>query len=75
MAYSKGKKSFLKAHGLIDGEKYPSHDLFRYVFQHLDRENFAKLLATWLKTVATTKKNVALTVNKKADYLLALKKK
>jgi len=48
-AFCKGKKSFLIAHGLIDGKKYPSHDLFRYIFQYLDRESFAKLLAAWLQ--------------------------
>ena len=48
-AYCKGKKNFLIAHGLLDGKRYPSHDLFRFIFQHLDKENFAKLLSAWLQ--------------------------
>ncbi len=48
-AYCKSKKDFLLKHHLIDGRFYPSHDLFRLVLQNLNREQFAKLLATWLK--------------------------
>lgn len=47
--YCKSKKDFLLKHGLIDDVHYPSHDLFRLIFQALDKEGFAKLLATWLQ--------------------------
>lgn len=56
--YCKGKKSFLIAQGLLDGKRYPSHDLFRYIFQHLDRDSFSKLLSFWLeRAVAQTELN------------------
>lgn len=47
--YCKSKKDFLLKHHLIDGRFYPSHDLFRLVLQNLNREQFAKLLANWLR--------------------------
>lgn len=47
--YCKSKKHFLLKHNLIDGQSYPSHDLFRLLLQSLDKEQFAKLLANWLR--------------------------
>lgn len=47
--YCKSKKDFLLKHDLIDGRFYPSHDLFRLILQNLNKEEFAKLLATWLQ--------------------------
>ena len=47
--YCKSKKDFLLKHNLIDGYFYPSHDLFRMVLQNLNKEEFSKLLAGWLK--------------------------
>lgn len=46
--YCKSKKDFLLKHNLIDGHNYPSHDLFRLILQSLDKEQFAKLLASWI---------------------------
>lgn len=46
--YCKSKKDFLLKHNLIDGNNYPSHDLFRLILQNLDKEQFAKLLANWI---------------------------
>ncbi len=47
--YCKSKKDFLLKHNLIDGRHYPSHDLIRLVLQNLNKEQFAKLLANWLR--------------------------
>ena len=47
--YCKSKKEFLLKHGLLDGRFYPSHDIIRLVLQALNKEEFAKLLATWLQ--------------------------
>ena len=54
-AYCKSKKAFLLKHGLIDGNHYPSHDLFRLILQNLNKEEFAKLLATWLQKAIALK--------------------
>lgn len=53
--YCKSKKAFLLKHGLIDGKFYPSHDLFRLILQNLKKEEFAKLLATWLQKAIALK--------------------
>ena len=53
--YCKSKKDFLLKHGLIDGVHFPSHDLFRLVLQALDKDQFAKLLATWLSRAVSEK--------------------
>lgn len=47
--YCKSKKEFLLKHNLIDGYHYPSHDLIRFILQNLNKEQFAKLLSSWLK--------------------------
>jgi len=47
--YCKSKKEFLLKHNLIDGRYYPSHDLIRLVLQNLNKEQFAKLLSSWLR--------------------------
>jgi len=47
--YCKSKRDFLIKHDLLDGLRYPSHDLFRLLLQSLNKETFSKLLATWLK--------------------------
>lgn len=47
--YCKSKKDFLLRHNLIDGRFYPSHDLFRLILQSLNKEQFAKLLSSWLR--------------------------
>ncbi len=47
--YCKSIKDFLLKHKLIDGHNYPSHDLIRLILQSLDKEQFAKLLANWLR--------------------------
>ena len=54
-AYCKSKKAFLIKHGLLDGTYYPSHDLFRLILQNLKKEEFAKLLATWLQKAIALK--------------------
>lgn len=54
--YCKSKKSFLIEKGLLDGRFYPSHDTFRIILQSLNKEEFAKLLATWLQKAIDSKK-------------------
>lgn len=54
-AYCKSKKTFLIAQNLLDGENFPSHDLFRQILQVLNKEAFAKLLAAWLQTAIAQK--------------------
>jgi len=54
-AYAKSKKDFLQKHNLLDGVRYPSHDLFRNILQNLDRAAFSQMLAAWLaQTVENT---------------------
>ena len=53
--FCKSKKAFLIRHGLLDGIHYPSHDLFRLILQNLNKEEFAKLLATWLQKAIALK--------------------
>lgn len=53
--YCKSKKAFLIQQGLLDGIHYPSHDLFRLILQSLNKEEFAKLLATWLQSAIDLK--------------------
>lgn len=49
-AYAKGKKDFLQKHDLLDGQHYPSHDLFRFVLQSLDQKSLSQVLSGWLST-------------------------
>lgn len=55
--FCKSKKEFLLRHGLIDGVRFPSHDLFRILLQALDKDQFAKLLATWLSRAVSEKED------------------
>jgi len=54
-AYCKSKKDFLIKQGLLDGVRFPSHDLFRTILQSLNKENFAKLLSSWLEQAVDSK--------------------
>lgn len=57
-AYAKSKKDFLLKHHLLDGKRYPSHDLFRTVLQNLDRDAFSHLLASWLSLAVANQKDL-----------------
>lgn len=57
-AYAKSKKDFLLKHGLLDGKRYPSHDVFRTVLQNLDRDAFSHLLASWLSLAVSNQKEI-----------------
>ena len=45
------RSSFLSKHGLLEGERIPSHDLFRWIFMHLDKTGFAFFLSAWLEAM------------------------
>jgi predicted transposase YbfD/YdcC len=47
-AFAKRKQSFLQSVNLLDDKRLPSHDLFRWLFMHLDKSAFSQLLAAWL---------------------------
>jgi predicted transposase YbfD/YdcC len=47
--FVKSKHSFLEKHGLIGNNRMPSHDIFRRILMLLDKENYSKLLAAWLR--------------------------
>ena len=48
-AFVIGKKDYLQKRHLIDGKRFPSHDIFRWVLQKLDRTAFSQLLSAWLE--------------------------
>lgn len=47
--FAKMRAEFLKRHRLLDGVRFPSHDVFRWIFLNLDKTSFAKLLSFWLE--------------------------
>ncbi len=47
-AFAKRKQVFLSIEGLLEAERVPSHDLFRWVFMSLDKAYFSHLLSAWL---------------------------
>lgn len=47
--YCKEKAAFLQSHHLLDGKRYPSHDLFRWILMSLDKSKFSHLLSSWLE--------------------------
>ncbi len=50
--FAKSRGDFLKRHQLIENDRFPSHDLFRWILQMIDKQSFSKLLSTWLQTAA-----------------------
>lgn len=48
-AFAASKEDFLVENGLLDGKRRPSHDIFRWVFKHLNAEGFSLLLGVWLE--------------------------
>ena len=47
--FVKSKKHFLLRHNLIQKNRFPSHDIFRWILMNLDKSELAKLLAIWLQ--------------------------
>ncbi|MGB0838616.1 MAG: transposase family protein, partial [Chitinophagales bacterium] len=47
--FAKSKKAFLTKNGLIQNEGIPSHDIFRWILEHLDKSSLAQLLGFWLQ--------------------------
>lgn len=68
--YCKSKKTFLLKHHLIDGHRYPSHDLFRLILQNLNKEQFAKLLATWIKRAVDLKESSTIDVEESPPKMI-----
>lgn len=48
--FAKSKKDFLLKHNLIPNNRFPSHDIFRWILMNLDKSEFSKLLAIWLQS-------------------------
>jgi predicted transposase YbfD/YdcC len=46
--FCRQKSDFLIANGLLDGKNYPSHDIFRWILQKIDKKSFGKFLVAWL---------------------------
>lgn len=48
-AFVERKAPFLREIGLLDDKRKPSHDLFRWIFMHLDSAGFSLVLGAWLE--------------------------
>lgn len=48
--FTRSRCQFLSSHQLLDGKRFPSHDIFRWIFMRLERQSFAKLLSLWLES-------------------------
>lgn len=48
--FASSKKDFLAKHNLIQKNRIPSHDIFRYILMMLDKSELAKILAIWLQS-------------------------
>lgn len=51
--FVKSKKDFLLKHDLIQNNRFPSHDIFRWILMNLNKSEFAKLLAIWLQSAVS----------------------
>jgi predicted transposase YbfD/YdcC len=49
-AFCHSKADFLIANGLLDGKRFPSHDLFRWLLQNIDKKAFGSFLVAWLES-------------------------
>lgn len=47
--FASSKQDFLTKHKLIENNRIPSHDIFRYILMRLEKSALSKILAIWLQ--------------------------
>lgn len=52
--FCREKSDFLISNGLLDGKNYPSHDIFRWILQKIDKKTFGTFLVAWLDSTDPT---------------------
>ena len=60
--FASSKKDFLTKHDLIQDNRLPSHDIFRYILMMLKKSELAQLLAIWLQNAVDNTSSISSTL-------------